>query len=174
MLRDALEHKLYQSAIVTAQRRSIAAHPLPILPLAATSNAAVLTLTVNAEPTTVSSSTDGVRRPARESGTPLAASDLMKGEAMPKSDKRPKRRKRSQPASHNKERKVGSDPAADREIGGELDFGYSAATVKAPLPDGGREKGHEPGTGPMRSGEDGNRVYGVGHPPRASRHRQRG
>jgi hypothetical protein len=82
---------------------------------------------------------------------------------MPKFDKKP--RKRSQPASRNKDGKVGSDPAADREIGGELDFGYSAAHVKAPLPDGGREKGPEQGTGPMRSGEDGNRVYGVAHPP---------
>ena len=61
--------------------------------------------------------------------------------------------------------KVGSDPAADRTFGGKLDFGIPAAKVKAPLPDGGREKGPEPGTGPMRSGEAGNRVYGVAHPP---------
>jgi hypothetical protein len=61
--------------------------------------------------------------------------------------------------------KVGSDPAADHAFGGELDFGYPADRVKAPLPDGGREKGPEQGTGPMRSGEDGNRVNGVGYPP---------
>jgi hypothetical protein len=46
-----------------------------------------------------------------------------------------------------------------------MDFGIPAGKVKAPLPDGGREKGPEQGTGPMRSGEDGNRVYGVAHPP---------
>src|SRR5947209_11454177 len=61
--------------------------------------------------------------------------------------------------------KVGSDPAADREFGGKLDFGIPAGKAKAPLPDGGREKGPEQGTGPMRSGEEGKRVDGVGYPP---------
>ena len=75
--------------------------------------------------------------------------------------------KRKQPEAHTKRSsgKVGSDPAADREFGGKLDFGYPADQVKAPLPDAGREKGPEQGTGPMRSGEDANRVYGVGRPP---------
>lgn len=61
--------------------------------------------------------------------------------------------------------KVGSDPAADRSFGGKMDFGIPAAEAKAPLPDGGREKGPEPGTGPMRSGEEGDRVNGVAYPP---------
>jgi hypothetical protein len=61
--------------------------------------------------------------------------------------------------------KVGSDRAADREIGGKLDFGIPASQVSAPLPDGGREKGPEPGTGPMRSGTRAVRDSGVGHAP---------
>jgi hypothetical protein len=61
--------------------------------------------------------------------------------------------------------KVGSDPAADREFGGKNDFGIPAAKVKAPLPDGGREKGPEPGTGSMRSVGEGRRDTGVGYPP---------
>ena len=61
--------------------------------------------------------------------------------------------------------KVGSDRAADREIGGKLDFGISADRAKAPPPDGGREKGPEQGTGPMRSGASGVRDDGVGHAP---------
>ncbi|HEY2588936.1 MAG TPA: hypothetical protein VGI81_24545 [Tepidisphaeraceae bacterium] len=61
--------------------------------------------------------------------------------------------------------KVGSDRAADREIGGKLDFGIPADQAKAPLPDGGMEKGPEPGTGPMRSGATGVRDSGVGHAP---------
>ena len=84
---------------------------------------------------------------------------------MPKSDKNPKAHKQGQQVPRGKGDKVGSDPMADREVGGELDFGFPAAKVNAPLPDAGREKGPEPGTGPMRSGEDGNRVYGVAHPP---------
>ena len=76
-------------------------------------------------------------------------------------------KKRSQPSARHgsKSPKVGSDRAADREVGGKLDFGFPAAKTIAPLPDGGREKGPDQGTGPMRSGEDGNRVYGVAHPP---------
>lgn len=84
---------------------------------------------------------------------------------MAKSDKTSRGSKRSQPASNKKNEKVGSDVQADRDFGGKLDFGYPAADVKAPLPDGGREKNREQGTGPMRSGEDGNRVNGVGRPP---------
>ena len=61
--------------------------------------------------------------------------------------------------------KVGSDRAADREIGCKLDFGIPASEVTAPLPDGGIEKGPEPGTGHMRSGAQGTRTSGVGHAP---------
>lgn len=61
--------------------------------------------------------------------------------------------------------KVGSDRAADREIGGKGDFGIPADRVKAPLPTGGREKGPEQGTGYERSGASGVRVSGVGHAP---------
>jgi hypothetical protein len=61
--------------------------------------------------------------------------------------------------------KVGSDRAADREIGGKLDFGIPAKDAIAPLPDGGREKGPGQGTGPMRSGARGVRDSGVGHAP---------
>jgi hypothetical protein len=61
--------------------------------------------------------------------------------------------------------KVGSDRAADREIGGKGDFGIPANRVKAPLPTGGREKGPEPGTGYERSGASGVRDGGVGHAP---------
>jgi hypothetical protein len=61
--------------------------------------------------------------------------------------------------------KVGSDRAADREIGGKLDFGIPAAEAKAPQPIGGRDKGPEQGTGPMRSGASGTRTSGVGHAP---------
>lgn len=63
--------------------------------------------------------------------------------------------------------KVGSDPAADRSFGGKDDFGIPADQARQPLPDGGREKGPEPGTGPMRSEAEGNRVTGVGYPPGA-------
>ena len=59
--------------------------------------------------------------------------------------------------------KVGSDPNAP--VGGKLDFGIPASQVKAPLSDGGREKGVEQGTGPMRSGNRAVRTSGVGHPP---------
>ena len=59
--------------------------------------------------------------------------------------------------------KVGSDRAADREIGGKLDFGTPAGRAM-PTP-GGYEKGPEPGTGPMRSGYGGVRDDGVGHAP---------
>lgn len=61
--------------------------------------------------------------------------------------------------------KVGSDRAADKEVGGKLDFGIPANRATAPLPDGGREKGPEQGTGPMRSGTSGVRDAGVGHAP---------
>ena len=61
--------------------------------------------------------------------------------------------------------KVGSDKAADREIGGKGDFGIPAAQAVAPQPIGGRDKGPEQGTGPMRSGDSGNRATGVGHAP---------
>src|SRR5258708_6692274 len=65
----------------------------------------------------------------------------------------------------SKHDKVGSDPVADHEFGGKGDFGIPAAKVTAPLPDGGREKGPEQGTGPMRSGATGTRTTGVGHAP---------
>jgi hypothetical protein len=61
--------------------------------------------------------------------------------------------------------KVGSDRSADRKIGGKLDFGIPAEKARAPLPDGGLEKGPEQGTGPMRSGATGTRTSGVGHAP---------
>jgi hypothetical protein len=67
--------------------------------------------------------------------------------------------------SHSGLGKVGSDPAADREIGGELDFGIPAGQATAPRPTGGRDKGPEQGTGPMRSGSDTTRTSGVGHAP---------
>lgn len=63
--------------------------------------------------------------------------------------------------------KVGSDRAADHEIGGKGDFGIPANRVKAPLPTGGREKGPEQGTGYERSGASGTRESGVGHAPGA-------
>lgn len=61
--------------------------------------------------------------------------------------------------------KVGSDRAADKEFGGKLDFGIPAARAKSPQPIGGRDKGPEQGTGPMRSGSQGTRTSGVGHAP---------
>lgn len=61
--------------------------------------------------------------------------------------------------------KVGSDRAADREIGGKGDFGIPAAQANAPQPIGGRDKGPEQGTGYMRSGASGVRESGVGHAP---------
>jgi hypothetical protein len=50
-------------------------------------------------------------------------------------------------------------------VGGKLDVGIPADRANAPLPDGGREKGPEQGTGPMRSGTSGVRDVGVGYPP---------
>ncbi|HSU68301.1 MAG TPA: hypothetical protein VLJ39_15590 [Tepidisphaeraceae bacterium] len=61
--------------------------------------------------------------------------------------------------------KVGSDRDADAEVGGKLDFGIPASRAKAPLPSGGREKGPEQGTGPMRTGQGGVRDQGVGATP---------
>ena len=61
--------------------------------------------------------------------------------------------------------KVGSDPQADKEFGGELDFGIPAKKASAAEPEGGRAKGPEQGTGPMRSGDRGVRTSGVGHAP---------
>jgi hypothetical protein len=61
--------------------------------------------------------------------------------------------------------KVGSDPNADRAVGGKLDFGIPASQAAAPQPIGGREKGPEQGTGPMRSGTRAVRTSGVGHAP---------
>jgi hypothetical protein len=61
--------------------------------------------------------------------------------------------------------KVGSDRAADREIGGKGDFGIPAAQATAPQPIGGRDKGPEQGTGYTRSGASGVRESGVGYPP---------
>lgn len=68
--------------------------------------------------------------------------------------------RRRQPADSGK---VGSDSAADREVGGELDFGIPAS--KAAPPPGGLGKGPEQGTGPMRSGARAVRTDGVAHPP---------
>lgn len=79
-----------------------------------------------------------------------------------------KRGTQNQPRSTGSKKraeKVGSDRAAGREIGGKLDFGIPADQATAPLPDGGREKGPEQGTGPMRSGASGVRDAGVGHAP---------
>ncbi|HXE54401.1 MAG TPA: hypothetical protein VN541_15370 [Tepidisphaeraceae bacterium] len=59
--------------------------------------------------------------------------------------------------------KVGSDRQADREFGGKLDFGFPSPASEPP--EGGREKGPEQGTGPMRSGLEGVRTSGVGHAP---------
>lgn len=61
--------------------------------------------------------------------------------------------------------KVGSDRAADQEIGGKGDFGIPANQANAPQPIGGRDKGPEQGTGYQRSGASGVRVTGVGHAP---------
>ena len=61
--------------------------------------------------------------------------------------------------------KVGSDRSADREVGGKLDFGIPANRATEPQPIGGRDKGPEQGTGPMRSGSDDERTSGVGHAP---------
>ena len=68
------------------------------------------------------------------------------------------------PNGSKRKSKVGSDPAATHNFGGKNDFGIPARDAKAPLPDGGREKGPEQGTGPTRSGEDGVRVDGVAYP----------
>jgi hypothetical protein len=86
---------------------------------------------------------------------------------MPGKHQKSSRKKSSQTSGQRSDSggKVGSDPAADREFGGKGDFGIPAAKVKAPLPDGGREKGPEPGTGPMRSVGEGRRDTGVGYPP---------
>jgi hypothetical protein len=62
------------------------------------------------------------------------------------------------------QQKVGGDPESLHRLS-PLDFGIPASKVRGPLPDGGREKGPEQGTGPMRSGEQGVRVTGVGHAP---------
>jgi len=59
--------------------------------------------------------------------------------------------------------KVGSERRP--KVGGKGDFGIPAKHARAPLPDGGREKGFEQGTGPMRSGARGVREAGVGHAP---------
>ena len=66
---------------------------------------------------------------------------------------------------HRSSGKVGSDPQADKEFGGELDFGIPAKKASPDEPDGGRAKGPEQGTGPMRSGDRGVRTSGVGHAP---------
>lgn len=63
--------------------------------------------------------------------------------------------------------KVGSDRAADKDIGGKGDFGIPAGQAIAPQPIGGRDKGPEQGTGYMRSGASGLRESGVGHVPGA-------
>jgi hypothetical protein len=64
--------------------------------------------------------------------------------------------------------KVGSDRAADREVGGKGDFGIPASRATAPQPIGGRDKGPEQGTGYQRSGTSGTRTSGVGHAPGAA------
>ena len=66
---------------------------------------------------------------------------------------------------HHSSGKVGSDLEADKEFGGKLDFGIPAKKATPDEPDGGRAKGPEPGTGPMRSGEEGKRASGVSYPP---------
>ena len=73
----------------------------------------------------------------------------------------------SRAASSNQKQsgKVGSDRAADKEIGGKGDFGIPAGQATAPQPIGGRDKGPEQGTGYMRSGASGLRESGVGHAP---------
>lgn len=60
--------------------------------------------------------------------------------------------------------KVGSNPSAE-QVGGALDFGIPADRARGPVEPGGFGKGPEPGTGPMRSGEEGVRTSGVGVPP---------
>ncbi len=67
--------------------------------------------------------------------------------------------------SKNSSPKVGSDRNADKLIGGKLDFGIPARQANASEPEGGRAKGPEQGTGPMRSGDQGVRTSGVGHAP---------
>lgn len=61
--------------------------------------------------------------------------------------------------------KVGSDEAALQRTGGAGDFGIPAAKQTRPQPIGGREKGPQKGTGPMRAGTMGDRVSGVGGDP---------
>jgi hypothetical protein len=66
---------------------------------------------------------------------------------------------------HHSTGKVGSDRQAEKEFGGELDFGIPAKKASPCEPEGGRAKGPEPGTGPMRSDDRGVRTNGVGHAP---------
>src|SRR3954454_21995353 len=73
--------------------------------------------------------------------------------------------KKQQSARGKSSGKVGSDVKADKEFGGKLDFGFPDSDVTSPISTGGREKGPEPATGPMRSGSGGTRTSGVGHAP---------
>lgn len=75
----------------------------------------------------------------------------------------PGKRGSSKGKRHSMSAKVGSDPKADRAVGGKLDFGIPAA--RATPPPGGFGKGPEQGTGPMRSGSRAIRTSGVGYPP---------
>jgi hypothetical protein len=68
-------------------------------------------------------------------------------------------------ASSRTSGKVGSDREADKQVGGKLDFGIPARKAVSTEPEGGRAKGPEQGTGPMRSGDRGVRTSGVGHAP---------
>ncbi|HET6250120.1 MAG TPA: hypothetical protein VFE47_20685 [Tepidisphaeraceae bacterium] len=58
--------------------------------------------------------------------------------------------------------RVGSDLEAAKRTGGKLDFGIPASAAK--VDPGGRAKGPEQGTGPMRGGTGGTRTTGVGAP----------
>jgi hypothetical protein len=101
----------------------------------------------------------------RRDGTVACRKEIAMAEKRAGSNRNKKTQSKPSKAAGGKSGKVGSNPEADREFGGKLDFGLPASKVTAPLPDGGREKGPEQGTGPMRSGEGGVRVAGVGHAP---------
>ena len=74
-------------------------------------------------------------------------------------------RKKGSSSGHKGSGKVGSDKAARHRVGGKLDFGTPAAEAIGPQTIGGRDKGPEQGTGPMRSGARAVRESGVGHAP---------
>lgn len=70
------------------------------------------------------------------------------------------------PAQRHQQDKVGSShQAAAKEPGGAHDFGIPARQATMDSFPGGRAKGPDAGTGPMRSDAEGRRTVGVGAPP---------